>query len=546
MPLIKRLFLTCIVATAIALLVILLGPSEGLEALGGALVAYFVLLFHIPAGLTIAAQAYRIRRFDLAIAGIFAYFFVIYGIGIYTWAITTGVDEDIEDFVDAQEDPAGFRLRALGEKLYLDQTRNVTPSPDDINHMRVLISEVEDINAYERAHQPVIWYAASIGELDLVNLAIERGAILDDPERYRVSPLYEAVGKGRVNVVMRLAQAGANVHASDHRDVNALMVATEVGDAAMVEALLELGADVNLGNYAGTALTIAIREQNLEIARQLLDAGAELTPILGRHPVLWAYFKEDRKLLDLIASRPSLLNAKLDEIDPPLFQLFNNCEHDRFRELLELGATPNITNQRGQLLVNYVLIINFSRCSGFDEARADLISLMIDQGLDLNAADERGNPVVLVALNYKRTDSARRLVAAGAPITGTHGIRTFPILAAANGANDLIDIALEGGIDITLSSEGMNRSTPLYEAAYNGHVDTIRHLISRGATIPQEGLPLRQIYWAAGRHLEVVDFLLEQYLAGERTRDQDRQIRRGVEGAKNETAIARLDELGIR
>ncbi len=545
MELIKRVFLACIATSLISLLVVALGPDEGLEALGGVLIAYGSLLFHIPAGLVIAVQAYRIRCFNPIVAGILVYFVVIYAGGVYVWGVTSGVDRKVEDFVDSHVDPAGFELRELGKSLHIRQMRGLPLDPGELDRVKVMLDAVENIDASEQAHHPIIWYAAAIGELDLVNAIIDRGATLDEPALFEVSPLYVAVRHGHTSVVEKLIEAGADPDAVDAKKRPALMVASEKGDLAMVDALIEGGASVNLGNHEGAALTTALRSGNVEIVRRLLEAGAEMTPVLGLHPASWAQRQDDPALLRLLATKTDVLSVRVGENDPPAFAALANCEMDTFFDLVKLGTSPNAINKRGESLALYLLKYTFERCPEIKARRAELISRFIDLGLDLRATDERGKPLVLVALNHGRVESARQLVAAGAPFDGFYGKKNLLILAAGVGANDLIDVALAHGMDINFVSDGLNTDSALYEAAREGQLESVLHLLSRGAAMPDTAIGLRRMYFAAGSHPHVFRYLLERYLAGGRSKEHDQMIRRGARDSKNQASQAMLDAAGI-
>jgi len=84
--------------------------------------------------------------------------------------------------------------------------------------------------------------AARHGQVDVVRLLIERGALLDHTAKYGLSAIMLAVINGYVEIVRLLAQAGADLAlrgsgAPGFHDRTALDLAEARGDAAMIEVL---------------------------------------------------------------------------------------------------------------------------------------------------------------------------------------------------------------------------------------------------------------------------------------------------------------------
>jgi len=542
---IRRLFLSCLLATLLSLAVIGLGPDSGLEALGGVLVAYFALLFHLAAGLVIAIQAYRIRLFDWMMAVLSVYFLVIYGLGAYAFIVTTDLDDAALEILDAQRDPVGFELREIAQGLYRDQLGDRPVDAGRVDRMVRLLDRLEDIDGHEAAHRPVLWYAAGIGHEKLVETILERGASVDDPALYPTSPLVEAVRRGHRAVAELLLDRGANPNAVDQRDAPALVLATENDDLAMIDLLIEAGADVDLGSQNGTAFTVAMRQGALPIVARLLEHGATPTLVRGRHPIAFALEKDDADMLQLLGGESGVLDERIGDRDPPILRSFIACELDRVKRLLELGASPDVVSRRGTPLALDMLRTKFRSCE-MDSMRPELFSMLIDNGLDLSTTDERGSPLVLVALHSRRLPEARRLIAAGAPIAGSFGNKGFLALAARNGANDLLDFGLEAGLDVNEWPSGLNTSSPLYEAVDQGMLETVRYLFERGATWPDEEIRIHNLYRAAAKHPSVLRALLERYAETGRSELHDRAVSRGVRSRDNPESLALLEELGIR
>ena len=108
--------------------------------------------------------------------------------------------------------------------------------------------------------------------------ALEAAAGIEVPGRSGLRPLAAAASAGNLYALRRLLEAGAEVDGrADRAAMTALMVAAGKESLAVVDALLEAGANPKLRTSSGfTALMHAVHEGRLELARRLIDAGAEV------------------------------------------------------------------------------------------------------------------------------------------------------------------------------------------------------------------------------------------------------------------------------
>jgi cytochrome c len=132
----------------------------------------------------------------------------------------------------------------------------------------------------------MIHLMARKGDVDAVMAEINKGVDVDLPSTRHtteagVSPLFVAAKFGRVDVVVALIEAGANIH-TIYKDLSypyaygtPLHVAAGSGQAQVVEVLLEAGADPNVFDHTiGPPLHLALSRNHLEAAEVLVRAGA--------------------------------------------------------------------------------------------------------------------------------------------------------------------------------------------------------------------------------------------------------------------------------
>lgn len=131
--------------------------------------------------------------------------------------------------------------------------------------------------------------AAQEGKLDELEIALREGADVNFANSLGVTPLIAAARYGKEEIARRLIAKGANVNARDAEGMTPLMFAALGSEAlqsknvALVKMLLDAGADPNVAaigyngpNSRKTALFLTAFKGNTEIARMLIDKGADV------------------------------------------------------------------------------------------------------------------------------------------------------------------------------------------------------------------------------------------------------------------------------
>ncbi|PWT79623.1 MAG: hypothetical protein C5B57_13640 [Blastocatellia bacterium] len=224
--------------------------------------------------------------------------------------------------------------------------------------------------------------------------------------------LMHAAYSGSIAIMQTLLDAGADVNATNARKASALHWAA--GDAAKVRLLVAKGADVNAKTVDGrTALhTAATLPAGASVIKVLLDAGAdvEARTIAGNTP-----------LFEAVAA--SVENTRL---------------------LLDKGANPNATSRTG--------------ATPLMAARgSDVVALLVARGADVTARSKRGESALADAASRGELESTKLLLAHGADVNATDYRGYTPLMHAAQYDRDspeLIRLLLDHGADVNATGEG--------------------------------------------------------------------------------------------
>jgi ankyrin repeat protein len=171
--------------------------------------------------------------------------------------------------------------------------------------------------------------------------------LLDQLDRpARIELFHRAAGAGRAEGVRLLAELGFPLDALNHVHRTPLHDAAWGGDLAMVQLLLELGADPQIRepSYHGTPLDWANHNHQPHVVAYLM----------GRATIFTAVANDGvERVAELLRADPALANARDEDGDPVVFYLHRQLRHlDQLVALLRAhGADFEARNHRGQTLL---------------------------------------------------------------------------------------------------------------------------------------------------------------------------------------------------
>jgi ankyrin repeat protein len=334
--------------------------------------------------------------------------------------------------------------------------------------IRSLIEQRVNVNAAHPDGTTALAWAANRDDLDTADLLIRAGAKVNTSNDYGVTPLSLACTNRSSAMVEKLLKAGADPKAAMWTGETPLMVCVRTGNVDTVKLLLSHGADPNVKEIqqGQTALMRAVAEKHPEVARALIDRGAD---VRARSTGAFTALLFASQQGDLASARALLAaGADVNEATPKngtaLVVAAASGREEFAIFLLENGAAPNAADMYGVTALHYAVPRGIAGIDSvsiifrpFHEVPSNMPKLV--RALLAHGA----NPNVQIAKDfppYSRSPYALQTSLAGA---------TPFLLAAAAADVDLMRTLLDAAADPHMKSK--DGSNPLMMAAGVGRVD---------------------------------------------------------------------------
>jgi ankyrin repeat protein len=256
--------------------------------------------------------------------------------------------------------------------IYLIKSKHATPAK-----VRVLIAQGAKVNATDKNDCTALSYAIHEHRIDLVKtliaahaslratseytqrtplidaiasgdyacakLLINSGAKVNNimPGDVTISPLYNAAGEGRLDLVKLLVTHGAHVDGSGDYGETPLMGAAAEGNLDCLLYLIRHGAQVNKTAFCHTPLEDAVSWGHADCVEALLDKGAkvDLSDPDSKETPLWrAAENGSLQCVKLLIARRANINKKTDNGTTPLMAASFFGHVDCVKALIAAGA----------------------------------------------------------------------------------------------------------------------------------------------------------------------------------------------------------------
>ncbi|MBV9503788.1 MAG: ankyrin repeat domain-containing protein [Acidobacteriia bacterium] len=256
----------------------------------------------------------------------------------------------------------------------------------DREALRALIRQHANLDAPQPDGTTALQWAAHWNDLEGVKMLLAAGANPKLANRYGVTPLSEAAAVGNAGIIEALLQGGADAKALTTADgETVLMTAARSGNPDAVRILLDHGADMNAKeSYRGqTALMWAAAERHAGVVKLLLERGA------------------DWKIQSLARDNSMPKLSAASSVTPmarggltALHFAAREGDVETGRVMLDGGVDVNLVDaDHTSALVVSVLNKHYT-----------FAKFLLDRGADPNIADVRGRAALYAALDMRNED----------------------------------------------------------------------------------------------------------------------------------------------
>ena len=407
--------------------------------------------------------------------------------------------------------------KRIGATLPLEKELELVKQWDEIIWVVCGLSAVicQHGSTEQSAKDRLLLLAAEVGNMTIVNLALERGTTVNCVSLTTGAfPLLLAAENGHEEVISLLLERKASPTQVNTKDnIFPLLLASQNGHIASVRALLNWGAHPSqvIDQNGEFPLLTAAYQGHTEIVKLLLEQGAspdQINDKKGDFALLVAAQNGHAEIASLLLKRGALPNREHEDTGAfPLFLAAQNGHTEVARLLLEQEEIlPDQSNER---------IGSFALLVAADKGHKDIVSMLLEHDASFEQTHlKNGQFPLLMAAENGHQDIVELLLDRGANPNQTNEHNcTFPLLMAAqNGHTEVVRLLLECKTTPGQIYEKDGRS-PLLLAAHQGHVEVVRLLLEYAADpdpviTNSDYFPLLQA--AQQGHTEITKLLLDQ------------------------------------
>ncbi|XP_044260011.1 ankyrin repeat domain-containing protein 17 isoform X12 [Tribolium madens] len=396
------------------------------------------------------------------------------------------------------------RMRSDNPRTQPEKTSLVEACTDgDVGTVRKLLTEGRSVHETSEEGESLLSLACSAGYYELAQVLLAMHANVEDRGiKGECTPLMEAASAGHLDIVKLLVKHGADVNAQSTSGNTPLMYGCAGGHTKVVEFLLENGANVEDHNENGhTPLMEAASAGHVDLAKILLKRGAGINTHSNEFKesaLTLACYKGHLEMVRFLLEAGADQEHKTDEMHTALMEASMDGHVEVARLLLDSGAQVNMPTD------SFESPLTLAACGG----HVDLAMLLIERGANIEEVNDEGYTPLMEAAREGHEEMVHLLLGQGANINAQtdETQETALTLACCGGFTEVADILLKGGADIELGA-----STPLMEAAQEGHLDLVKFLLENDANVlaqTQTG-DTALTYACENGHTDVADLLLQ-------------------------------------
>ena len=349
---------------------------------------------------------------------------------------------------------------------------------DNIEGVEIALSipEVDINNNNGLGIGPPLLYAVDKGQIEIVELLLDKGADIDSIDVSQQTALMVASGMGHFGIVELLLKRGANVNATENDGYTALIYASsgEDGHPEIVKLLLEKGADVNASENDGyTALIYASQNGHTEIVKMLLDTTKiNVRTTESRQALINAIENDHHKIVSMLLGSGVNPYKITGNRSSPFDTARQQNKHETLRMIGQLVKSQDAKHQ----LINQVPEVK-------QKQKIPSLKTLTHRQLPSDAISQinpyKHHMLPRGKLGGKRKSRRKTRLKYGG--TKQTQLNNLLIWNASKGNLQMVKLVLEKKGDVNMKDEAGD--TPLMIAAAYGHEDIVELLLKKGANV---------------------------------------------------------------
>jgi len=237
-----------------------------------------------------------------------------------------------------------------------------------------------------------------------------------------------------------------------------------------------MGLDIRAENvhWYGTALHYAAQQDNLPVARFLVENGADVNARIldDITPLHWAATNGKTEIAQYLLENGALIDAIDDNKETPLHYALKEGHPDFALLMIEKGADINATDR------DHISV--FFRATEIGDQR--IIKLLLKKGADVNAATITNWTPLYEAVRNGEAETLKLLLDHNADPNICPNNSYPPLIEAVHIKSvEKVQLLLKHGANVNVIHDGKDGWTPLLVAAYAGNEAIVSMLLEAGA-----------------------------------------------------------------
>ena len=351
-----------------------------------------------------------------------------------------------------------------------------------------LINRGADINIQTISKKTPLHLATERGSQEIVNFLLSKGASVNAKTNFGTQPLHTAAENGYYEIAETLIDHGAEIGCKiiDH-NLTQLLLAVKNKNTYIAEMLLKQGANPNHQIGYVTPLTQAIKNQDVEMIKILVKNGVDPNlDLIDRKIVKSKYPVEYKSVWEFESN-------EIFGGGTPLFTAIRTDNFEIIKYLVEQGADVNARRNLTQETPMTLAIQRtclFKNLRKIDKCKEleQIVKLMVENGYDMKFDANNTKFPLIAVMSLKMTNLAEYLIKKGANLNAIVGDKPLLFWALFNRLSKIARILIEKGANVHHKLvKGFDPleigCTPLHAACHYGNLGLVKILVDKGVDI---------------------------------------------------------------